>query len=132
MHALIFPKGSHLRDILEPSVRFCHDHGIVAKAFKEVSPPDMLDGSGGGSGGGGGGGNGDGGGDQSRKSLTLVHFLVMFAFLAAGAGTAAAAFVAELAWKGVVSQKTRLESPSSLRYNPSRTTSIVLEGLYCS
>ncbi len=75
-------------DLFEPVVRACRDYGVVSKAFREV-----------GSGRGGGGGEGSVSYQAAAEDkLSLVHFYLVLAILAAGCLAGSAALAAEKAF----------------------------------
>ena len=70
-------------DLFEPVVRACRDYGVVSKAFREV---------------GSGRGGGSGGASYqaaAEDKLSLVHFYLVLAMLAAGCLAGAGALAAE-------------------------------------
>ncbi len=82
-------------DLFEPVVRACRDYGVVGKAFREV---------GSGRGGGSGGASYQG---AAEDKLSLVHFYLVLALLAAGCLAGAAGLAAEAFGKACCGRRSR-------------------------
>lgn len=82
-------------DLFEPVVRACRDYGVVSKAFREV---------------GSGRGGGSGGASYqaaAEDKLSLVHFYLVLAMLAAGCLAGAAALAAEALGEACCGRRAR-------------------------
>ncbi len=82
-------------DLFEPVVRACRDYGVVSKAFREV-----------GSGRGGGSGGASYQAAEEDK-LSLVHFYLVLAMLAAGCLAGAGALAAEAVGEAFCGRRAR-------------------------